>query len=80
MRAGRMPFDNMADKGDMLYKLIINHRLDLFWKHWGQHYEEGHFSPEFKELVQSMLDYYPSKRLIMADLIGHPWMQGEFPS
>lgn len=27
-----------------------------------------------------MLDYHPAKRLVMADLIGHPWMQGEFPT
>lgn len=24
-----------------------------------------------------MIDYYPQKRPLMADIIGHPWMQGE---
>lgn len=80
MRAGHQPFDNMASKEDMFYKLIINHRLDLFWKSWHQYHPEDFFSPEFKNLVSSMLDYHPAKRLVMADLIGHPWMQGEFPS
>ena len=26
-----------------------------------------------------MLDYYPQKRFVTVDLIGHEWMQGEFP-
>ena len=70
----------MASKDDMFYKLIINHRLDLFWKTWDQYHPQGHYSADFKDLISSMLDYHPSKRLVMADLIGHPWMQGEFPS
>ena len=32
MRAGHLPFDQEASKNDIYYKLIINHRLDLFWK------------------------------------------------
>ena len=24
-----------------------------------------------------MIDFYPQKRPLMADIIGHPWMQGE---
>jgi len=79
MRAGHQPFDQMASKEDMFYKLIINHRLDLFWKTWDTYHPEGHYSQHFKDLISSMLDYHPSKRLLMADLIGHPWMQGEFP-
>ena len=70
----------MASKEDMFYKCIINHRLDLFWKHWDQVQPEGHYSQDFKDLISSMLDYHPAKRLLMADLIGHPWMQGEFPT
>jgi len=27
-----------------------------------------------------MLDYHPSGRLMMADVIGHPWVQGNTPS
>ena len=38
-----------------------------------------HFSHEFKDMINIMLDYYPSRRLMMADLIAHPWMQGEYP-
>ena len=67
----------MASKDDMFYKLVINHRLDLFWKTWEQYHPEGHYSNYFMDLISSMLDFLPSKRLLMADLIGHPWMQGE---
>ena len=27
-----------------------------------------------------MLDQYPSRRLMLADIIAHPWMQGEIPT
>jgi len=27
-----------------------------------------------------MIDFYPHKRPLMADIIGHPWMQGECAS
>ena len=40
----------------------------------------NHFSNEFKDIINIMLDYYPSRRLMMADLIAHPWMQGEYPT
>ena len=38
--------------------------------------EEEHFSDDFKDLIASMLAYNPCLRLEMADIIGHPWMQG----
>ena len=80
MRAGHAPYDNLATKQDMDYRFIINHRLDLYWKAMGQFHETGHFSEDFKDLIGSMLDYHPSRRPIMMDLIGHPWVQGELPT
>ena len=80
MRAGHQPFDKMASKDDMFYKLVINHRMDLLWNTFDGYQAEGHFSQSFKDLISCMIDYHPSKRLLMADLIGHPWMQGDFPS
>ena len=32
MRAAHLPFDNFASKEDMMYKVMISHRFDLFWK------------------------------------------------
>ena len=80
MRAGHPPYDNLATKQDMDYRFIINHRLDLYWKSMDRFHEAGHFSEDFKDLISSMLDYHPSKRLLMMDLIGHPWVQGELPT
>ena len=74
MRSGFAPFDNLASKDDIFYKLIVNHRSDLFWKHIEKKVEPGRYSEDFKDLISSMIDYYPSKRLVMADLISHPWV------
>ena len=63
----------------MQYKYIINHRYDIFWKSMYQIHKPGHFSEEFMELINCMLDYHPSKRLLMADIISHPWLSGELP-
>ena len=79
MRAGHEPFDK-ASKDDEIYKQMIEHRLDKFWETLEQHQQEGHFSQNFKDLISCMLDFHPSKRLVMADLVGHLWMQGEFPT
>ena len=81
MRAGHQPFENMAHEDDSLYKFFYpEHRLDQFWKCVEQHQEKNHYSVQFKDIIGTMLDYYPSRRLMMADLIAHPWMQGEFPT
>ena len=81
MRTGLAPFDNLASKDDMLYKPIYNHRLETYWKHTEKRYSQMGYgddplTEDFKDLVSSLLDYYPSKRLVMADLINHPWVQG----
>ena len=36
-----------------------------------------YYSDDFKDLITSMIDYYPQKRPLMVDIIGHPWMKGE---
>jgi serine/threonine protein kinase len=33
-------------------------------------------SQDFKDLIQAMLQENPKARLTMADVIGHPWVQG----
>ena len=80
MRAGHQPFDKIANETDLYYKFIVKHRLDLFWKCMDRMQNTNHFSEDFKDLIGSMLDYHPSKRLLTVDLIGHPWVQGETPT
>ena len=76
MRAGHYPFDRMATKDDLYYRYIVSGRIDLFWKamHNVNNYPDDHFSEDFKDLLVSMLSYHASNRLLMVDLIGHPWM------
>jgi serine/threonine protein kinase len=79
MRSRHQPFDKMAGKKDPFYKLIVQNRADLFWKAWQQYHpdDDNYYSDEFKDLITTMIDFYPQKRPLMADIIGHPWMQGE---
>jgi len=67
----------MANTDDMYYKLLATQRSDLFWKAHSNRKAAGFFSDEFKDLITCMLQVHPHQRLCMADIIGHPWMQGE---
>lgn len=70
------PFQ-MAKAEDMYYKLLATNRADLFWKAHSSRKPADFFSDEFKDLITSMMQLHPHQRLCMADIIGHPWMQGE---
>lgn len=70
------PFQ-MAKAEDMYYKLLATNRADLFWKAHSTRKADDFFSPEFKDLITSMLQLHPHQRLCLVDIIGHPWMQGE---
>jgi len=70
----------MANSDDMYYKLLATQRSDLFWKAHSQRKPAGFFSDEFKDLITCMLQLHPHQRLCMADIIGHPWMQGDISS
>lgn len=73
------PF-TQASTQDSYYKLLATNRADLFWKmHAGRH-PEGFFTEHFKDLITSMLQLHAHQRLSMADIVGHPWMQGPHAS
>lgn len=77
--SGHPPFAT-ADPRDPHYKLIASNRADLFWKTHSNRKPAGFFSEEFKDLITNMLQLLPNQRLSMADIIGHPWMQGVIAS
>lgn len=77
--SGHPPFAT-ADPRDPHYKLIASNRADLFWKTHSNRKPAGFFSEEFKDLITNMLQLLPNQRLSMADIIGHPWMQGVMAS
>lgn len=75
--SGHPPFKNAID---FLYGWIGNNREDLFWKYHSENKAPGFYSDSFKALITKMLKCLPDQRLSMADIIGHPWLQGEIAS
>lgn len=78
LKTGLPPF-NQAHTSDTHYKLLITNRADLFWKSQAKLTKKT-FSDEFMDLVTNMLQKEQAQRLTMADVIAHPWMQGECAS
>ena len=75
MLTGESPFAR-AENADLFYRQIIE-KCDLFWKVHKSDKPTGFFSNEFKSLFSAMVAHDPQERLSIADVIGHPWMQGE---
>lgn len=65
-----------ADRTDLFYRQVIE-KSELFWKVHSNDKPTGFFSEEFKNLFDSMVANDPSERLSIAEVVGHPWMQGE---
>jgi serine/threonine protein kinase len=64
---------------DPYYKLICINKLDIFWKAHSRNKPGGEafFSAEFIDLISSMLQYDPEKRLSMEQVKAHPWYVNE---
>ena len=75
MMTGSLPF-TLAVPEDKFYKFLCKNRADLFWRY----HSKSHLSNEFKDLLTSMLQPIPPHRLTLADVVGHPWMEGEVAS
>jgi len=76
------PF-NLADSTkDPFYKMLAANRADLFWKTHCKNKQgkDGYFSEEFKDLIQSMLQFEPSHRPSFSEILEHPWMKGYMPT
>ena len=80
---GLPPFQ-LAKADDSLYKYIHSKKLDVFWSFWTNQLRRKdpayEFDPDFKDLVTNMLLFNRSERLPLADIIGHPYLQGEIAS
>jgi len=81
MVAQHPPFTT-AQPSDPFYRCIAANRADIFWKTHCKNKPNGleFFSDEFKDLIQSMLQLDPSHRPSMAEVMAHPWMQGDSPN
>merc|ERR1712048_1376678 len=70
---GIFPFKE-AKKDEYFYNLILNGKLDTYWKKTGG---QG-LSDEFKDLILKMFSYDPAKRPTIAELKAHPWINKPF--
>lgn len=73
------PISDKAVESDPFYKLIIANWHDLFWKchSWSKPNGLEFYGWDLMNLISSMLMPDPSHRPSLAEILGHPWMQGE---
>ena len=71
---GLPPFSSADIEHDQVYKILATGRSETFWKFVSQGKSPGYFSDDFKDLVTTMLEYNPSMRLSIADILAHPWV------
>merc|ERR1712159_810891 len=70
---GIFPFKE-AKKDEYFYNLILNNKLDTYWKKVGGQ----NLSPEFKDLILKMFSYDGNKRPTIEELKNHPWIKKPF--
>lgn len=72
--AGTPPFEQ-ATSDDAYYKNIAEKKWEVFWKYHSQNKPNGiqFFSQRFKELMESLLNVDPKKRMSINDIKNHPW-------
>lgn len=77
MYSGGPPFERAKADESRYYKLIDQNNWKAFWTAHKETKSANFYDEEFIDLITCMLQPLPHQRLCMADLIGHPWMQGE---
>lgn len=80
MVCGCTPFE-FAKQTDVVYRLLIRHEHDRFWRHFERYIQkqdpEFRFQQSFKDLLASIWEFNPEKRFTLEDIQSHEWMQGE---
>ena len=76
MYSGGPPFERAKADESKYYQLIDENKWNTFWQNHDAAKGHNFFDEDFKDLITNMLQPLPHQRLCMADLIGHPWMQG----
>jgi len=51
--------------------LLLSGKKDKYWKKTGG----DELTPEFKDLIEKMVHYDPTKRPNIKELLNHPWMR-----
>jgi serine/threonine protein kinase len=70
---GIFPFKE-AKKEEYFYNLILNNKLETYWKKVGG----NNLSDDFKDLILKMFSYDGSKRPTIDELKAHPWINKPF--
>lgn len=65
--SGTLPFLGTKDR---LYNQILEAKIDLSGPLW-----ENHIGPDVKDLIRSMLQFSPEKRLTIQQVLAHPWLK-----
>ena len=78
MITGHPPF-NCAKPKDPYYNMICTNRHDRFWAAHSKKKPNGEkfFTEEFKSLINAMLAFDPTQRPSIAEIITHPWFEGQ---
>lgn len=66
---GHPPFQQ-ALPTDRWFKGLAKKRYEQFWKS----HSNPNLSPEMKEVLQRLLTYQPSERILIEDALIHPWL------
>lgn len=67
------PF-NSADASDLLYRLFVQDPASFWAKHTkGKRSDAEYFTPEFKDLIQKMMNHSPELRPSIVEIRQHPW-------
>lgn len=74
MYTGHPPFHKALDN-DPYYKLLITDRNSTFWEAHQRNKDQGFFSTDFMNLINTILAYDPQNRLDLAELVSHPWLK-----
>ena len=70
MRTG---YDVFTVHKNTIYQFIKGHKFEHFWKIVELNNAHLNLTPEFKELINSMLEYNYKKRPDISYVINHPW-------
>lgn len=80
MRAANNPF-GAAEEGDKHYKALVT-KASKYWKFQEKQIgaDSQHFSDEYRQLVEAMMDADPAARPSAEQCLACPWMTGEIAS
>ena len=72
MYTGKKPFDK-RDADDLAFMSFVTLDYTAFWRLHEQAMGGQEISADFKDLMTSMLSFQPYQRLMLTDIVAHPF-------